>query len=105
MTNDIQLFPLETSLTDIRLRTVSAALPLTSDILLSSLEPNLTDIRLIAVGTGYSGGSASFVGILYRWTGAAWVKAKLWGWNGAAWTPWPMWIRTAGGWGLVNTGG
>lgn len=52
---------------------------------------------------GTTGGS--FVGVLRRWTGAAWVKAKLKTYLSGTWQEKPLKVWTGTTWGLIDTTG
>ena len=49
--------------------------------------------------------AASFVAVLKRYNGAAWVKAVLKRYNGASWVQATLKIYKDGSWGEVDTGG
>jgi hypothetical protein len=57
---------------------------------------------LAAEGTQPGG---SYYGILKRWTGAAWVKAKLMRYNGATWVAAALKKWSGAAWQLVDTTG
>jgi hypothetical protein len=67
------------------------------DIYLYAGEANPNDIRLR--------GGTTYDGILKRWTGAAWVKAKLKRWDGGAWVAAKLMRWTGAAWVEVDATG
>lgn len=74
-----------------------------NDIYLYQGESNPNDI-ILGDPTVLRSGTVYF-GILKRWTGLAWVKAKLQYYNGASWVSKPLKRWTGTEWKLVDTTG
>jgi hypothetical protein len=52
-----------------------------------------------------AGGASAFFGILKRWTGATWTKAKMQTYLGGSWQSKPLKVWDAGSWKEIDTTG
>jgi hypothetical protein len=60
---------------------------------------------LPVLGEFFEAPSVSYFGVLKRWTGAAWVKAKFMRWTGAAWVAAKLMRWTGAAWVEVDATG